>query len=140
MEGTSPEPAGRGRISRPWRSGNCREIRIHAAGKCGRHRNLTPVVEDRPVGVVLGLDCRDRVAAERQPDRRIGDIGEADEHIGQLGRVAGLGMVETGGSRPGPAGGLRIIADDRRTDRQRCRVEEIRPEIARFNDDFRVRF
>jgi len=74
---------------------------------------------------VLGLDALDRVAAERQPQRRSFRIHQCDERIRELARVAALAVIDVGGMRAGLTDGVAVIIDLVRGARQRTVVEEV---------------
>ena len=45
---------------------------------------------------MLLLDRREGIAAERQPDRRVGNVDERDQHICELGGITRLVVAEAG--------------------------------------------
>ena len=79
---------------------------------------------------VLGLDPLHRVAAERQPQRRILGIDQRDEGARQLARIAALAVIDVVGMCAGVADALAVIVDVLRGARQRGFVEEVGAEEA----------
>ncbi|MCY1247745.1 hypothetical protein D9M72_611030 [compost metagenome] len=84
--------------------------------KVGREGHGTPLGKDFCVRCVLGFDRGHRVAAKRQPHRRIFGISERDQDLCQPVGIARLVMADLLRLAANEAGRLGIVLDLDRAD------------------------